>query len=197
MPSIAENLQTLINIKNGLKDALNRQGKAPTNAMGSYAGLIDGLENPERVVYTVTLDGENEVFAQLYGEEKVQLTATPNDIREGSVAITETGVITGEKFIPSYISAHGAKLTPANKPVTLSSYESIYDQIMVTLAPFESSINESVAIRYVSIGDSIYDVTTGSKVSDIKKDIANEQIVLGITPTEKSVLRYFVLREEV
>jgi hypothetical protein len=197
MPSIAENLQTLINIKNGLKEALNRQGKAPTNAMGSYAGLIDGLENPERVVYTVTLDGENEVFAQLHGEEKVQLTATPNDIREGSVAITETGVITGEKFIPSYISRYGKKYVLANSEAVITGAATDYKQIMISIAPFDSSLDASVGINYVSVDDSVYDVNTGLKVASITKDVANDRVNLGVIATEKSVLRYFLVEEEV
>ena len=95
MVTIAEKLQKLLDIKAGLKTALESQSKEPTDNFASYAGLVSGLENPEKVEYFVTADGENKKYAQLVGEEKVDLTATENDIREGKVAIIDDGVATG------------------------------------------------------------------------------------------------------
>lgn len=197
MPTIAENLQTLIDIKADLKGSLTAQGKEVSDSFATYAGAIDALENPDNIEYLLTVDGETAVYAQLHGEEKVDLTATANDIREGSVAVVNSGVITGEKFIPPYVAAYGTKFALADSEATLDGYETNYNQIMLSLAPYDSSINASTAVNYISIGDSLYEVGTGTKVSDITKDVDNDQIFLGITPTAKSVLRFFVVREEV
>lgn len=196
MPTIAENLQTLIDQKAAIKAALESQGKEPTEALGSYAGLIDTLENPEKVVYCVTVDGEDKKFAQLYGEQKVDLTATANDIRIGTTAITDAGYLEGTKVIPAYYVGYGKKIVLADNDVTITNPQYDYKELMITIAPYDTSVNESVSVEYVSIEDSMYEAKSATKISDISKDLINGQVNLGITATEKSVVRYFITREE-
>lgn len=96
MPTIAENLQTLIEQKAAIKEALQNQGKEPTDSLSSYADLIGSLENPDRIIYCLTVDGVNKTYAQLHSEEKVTLTATEDDIRLGTTAITSSGYTEGK-----------------------------------------------------------------------------------------------------
>lgn len=196
MPTIAENLQTLINIKADIKAALESQSKEPTNAMGTYAGLIDGLENPDQVEYCVTVDGENKAYAQLYGEQKVELTATANDVRIGTSVISSEGYMEGEKEIPAYYSSYGKKSISAGG-VAVIPYQAGYKNLMVSIAPYNSSVSASTAIKYVSVENSMYAVDSTTKLSDISVDTENEQINLGITVDVMSILRYIVVREEV
>lgn len=197
MATIQENLQTLRDIKSDLKTSLEAQSKEPTNQFVTYSDLVDSLENPDEITYCVTLDGESKAYAQLHGEEEITLTATANDIRINTSAITDVGYTEGTKEIPSYYSRYGKKLIPAGSEAKLTNHEADYKSLMITIAPLVSTAEESVAVKCVSVEDSIYEATTGTKLSDVTKDINNEIIDLGITVTEKSVLRYFVVREEV
>ena len=197
MATIEENLQALRDIKAGIKTSLENQNKEPTDSFASYSGLVDDLENPDDITYCVTLDGENKAYAQLYGQEEITLTATANDIRINTSAITGNGYTEGEKEIPSYFSSYGYKIVPANSEATLTIHECDYKKLMVTIATYDSSASESVSVDYTSVEDSMYESKSATKVADITKDVDNEVIKLGITVTAKSVLRYFVTREEI
>ena len=196
MATIEENLQTLRDIKAGIKTSLENQNKEPTDSFASYSGLVDDLENPDDITYCVTLDGENKAYAQLYGQEEITLTATANDIRINTSAITGNGYTEGEKEIPAYFSRYGYKIIQSGQEVIITGHETDFKNLMITIATYDSSIDESVSVNYVSIDESVYEAKSTTKLSDIEKDLDNEQIKIGITVTEKSVLRYFVVREE-
>lgn len=196
MATIAENLQTLVDHKAAIKAALENQGKEPTEALGTYAGLIDTLENPEDVTYCVTVDGENKAFAQLYGQEKVTLTATANDIRQNTSAITDTGYTEGTKDIPAYHTETGKKYIAAGKAITLNLDKYDYTYLQVILTKFNSSISNSVEAYAVVIEDAVYQANSTTKLADIAKDDSTQTINLGITADETTVLRYFTMREE-
>lgn len=196
MATIAENLQTLVDHKAAIKAALENQGKEPTEALGTYAGLIDTLENPDEVSYCVTVDGENKAFAQLYGQERVTLTATANDIRQNTSAITDTGYTEGTKDIPAYHTQEGRKVVLAGNDLslTLTDYDYTYLQIIVT--KLAASIGESIEAYAVVINDAVYKTNSTTKLADITKDDNTQTINLGITAEENTVLRYFTMREE-
>ena len=143
MATIAENLQTLVDEKANIKAALETQGKEPTDELKTYAGLIEGLENPDKVEYCVTVDGENKAYAQLYGQEKVQLTATENDIRLGTAAITDSGYTEGSKDIPAYRSDTGRKIVQAGDKLTISTIDTYdYTKMQVIVTDYNTNISE-------------------------------------------------------
>lgn len=196
--TIADKLQKVLDYKNAIKDSLEVKGKEPTESLGTYAGLINELDNEEQVSYVLTnANGTKKVFAQLSSKDPITLTATENDIRQNTSAITNTGYTEGTKEIPSYYSSYGYKFVLAGKEATLVIHEADYKNLMVTIAPYNSSAENSVAIKYASVDNSMYETNSTSKISNITKDTENEEIKLGVTVSEKSVLRYFVVREEV
>lgn len=198
MATIAENLQTLVNNKAAIKAALEKKEKNPSDVLGSYAELIEELDNEEQVSYVLTnADGTQKVYAQLSSKEPVTLTAKANDIRLNTSAITNDGYTEGQKDIPAYYSSYGKKFVLANDEVTLTIHECDYKNLMVTITPYNSSMDESVSVNYASIDDAMYEAKSTTKLSDITVDSENETIHFGITVSEKSVLRYFVVREEV
>lgn len=198
MPTIAENLQTLVDNKAAIKESLTRKGMNPTDKFSTYAGLIDEMDNEEQVSYVLSnADGSHKIYAQLSSKEPVTLTAEANDIRANTTAITNTGYTEGTKDIPAYFSSYGHKLITEGKEATLTIHEADYKNLMVTISPFNSSYDKSTAIKYVSAEDSMYEANSTTKLSDITKDTENETIHLGITVPELSILRYFVVREEV
>lgn len=198
MATIAENLQTLVNNKAAIKAALEKKEKNPSDVLGSYAELIEELDNEEQVSYVLTnADGTQKVYAQLSSKEPVTLTAKANDIRLNTSAITNDGYTEGTKDIPAYYSVYGYKFVQSGTEATITNHETDYKNLIVTITPFNSSVDESVSVNYVSIDDSMYEAKSTTKLSDITKDVENETIHLGITVSELSVLRYFVVREEV
>lgn len=198
MATIAENLQTLVNNKAAIKAALEKKEKNPSDVLGSYAELIEELDNEEQVSYVLTnADGTQKVYAQLSSKEPVTLTAKANDIRLNTSAITNDGYTEGTKDIPAYFSMYGKKIVYENEEATLTNHETDYKNLMVTITPFNSSLDESVEVTYASIDDSMYEAKSTTKISDITVDLDTETIHFGVTVTELSVLRYFVVRKEV
>ena len=198
MATIAENLQTLVNNKAAIKAALEKKEKNPSDVLGSYAELIEELDNEEQVSYVLTnADGTQKVYAQLSSKEPITLTAGANDIRKNTSAITNEGYTEGVKDIPAYFSRYGHKFVQAGTEAIIDNHEIDYESLMVTIAPFNSSWDKSTAIKYVSVENAMYEANSTTKLSDITKDIENETIHLGITVSELSVLRYIVVREEV
>lgn len=156
------------------------------------------FEEAQNVYLLVTEDGEE--FVQLNGQEEVDLTATANDIRLGTTAVTEKGVTTGEKFIPAYHTSQGTKLIRANSMFILSFDDMTYDytQLQAMTAPFNTSLSNSVAIDRVVINDSVYNTGSTEVISTVTKDDENKSINLGITNGDSPyVIRYFTYREEI
>lgn len=198
MATIFENLQTLVEQKAAIKSALEAKGKEPTDKLSTYPELINELDNEEQVSYVLSnADGSQKIYAQLSSREPIKLTARANDIRLNTSAITNEGYTEGTKDIPAYHTSYGYKLLPAGKEVKLTIHDADYKKLMVSIAPFNSSVNESVSVNYTSIDDSVYEAKTTTKVSNITKDLSTETINFGITVTEKSVLRFFIVKEEV
>lgn len=197
MATIAENLQTLVNHKEAIKTALETKGKEPTDKLSTYAGLIDELENEEQITYVLTnADGTKRAYAVKSAEQAIKLTATPNDIRLGTTAVTNAGYTEGEKDIPSYQTIAGKKIIQAGEEVKISQPIYDYTKIQATLANYNTSISDSVEIVASTIDDAVYKAMATTKLSDITKEDSTQSIKLGITAENKSVLRYFIMREE-
>ena len=147
---------------------------------------------------TVILTDENgtEITGVITGSEVV-FTATDNDVRSGMVYASDEGVSTGTKDIPVYYASYGHKIIFANSEATISTLEYDYKNLIVTISTYDTSWNQSLSSTYVSIDNGMYAVGSNVKLSDISIDHDNEQIHLGITVNEKSVLRYFVTKEEI
>lgn len=151
-----------------------------------------------RTVYMIVTE-DSEEFAQLTTQEEVELTATANDIRLGTTAVTEKGVTEGEKFIPSYHTEQGVRVIRSNKPFVLQFDNDLYDytNLQAMTAPFNKSISNSVAVDRVVIEDVVYLPGTTEPISTVTKDDKNKTINFGVTNGDTpSVIRYFTYREE-
>lgn len=199
MATIAENLQTLLDQKAAIKAALENKGKAPTEELGTYAGLIDTLENEEQISYVLTNgDGSARAYAVKSAEEAITLTATENDIRQNTTAITDKGYTEGQKEIPSYNTKIGVRVIEANTDIVLpESKKYDYTEIQATLAIFDTSLSASVQVDRVTVDDALYTANSTTKLADLTKDHENEQVDFGVTNGDKiAVMRYTIIREE-
>lgn len=202
MATIQENLQTLADIKANIKSSLENQNKAPTNSFATYSGLVDGLENPDDITYCVTLDGESKAYAQLHGQEKVTLTATANDIRLNTSAITNEGYTEGKKDIPVYHTTRGAVAVRPNGEFKITSLKDKdrydYTELQCLIAPWNTSIEDSVAVDKSVLYDAVYQAGSTEKLADVIKDVANKVIDLGIANgSTPYVIQYMTCKEEI
>ena len=161
----------------------------------SIIGNMVGGSAPLKTVI-LTDESGNEIATGVVVEQETVFTATDNDVREGMVYAGDSGVSTGSKIIPSYHTSYGYKLVPSGSEVRISIPEYDYTYLMVSVAIYNTSRDQSVITTYTSIDNGMYNVGNNIKIADISVDYDNEQIVLGITVDEKSIVRYLVTREE-
>lgn len=158
---------------------------------------IDGSYDDTQTYILVDESG-NEVPAVLVDEE-VDLTATPNDIRLGAVAVTDDGVVTGEKEIPSYNTIEGYKLIPAGSPIQITNIVNCeYTKLLLVVCAWNTKMSDSVCTEKVVINDNVYEVRSAESISVVIVDPENEIIDLGITNESESpcVIRYITYKEE-
>lgn len=164
----------------------------PSEMIEAVATVLDDM------VYILVDETGNEVPAVLV-EEKVELTAGPNDIRSGTVAVTGAGVVIGEKNIPAYYVTEGYRLISKGSSFETSTLD-YYDftKLQVIICPFSGSLSTSMAAEKVVIGENVYPVNSNESISTVVRDATTRKIKLGITNDSNSicVMRYFTYKEE-
>lgn len=141
-----------------------------------------------------------ELVGVVTGKETV-LTATPNDIRKGKIAGTESGIVEGTKDIPAYRTTSGTRLVLAgsNFSIPLSLYDKYdYTKLQCVIVVQNTSVADSVVTEKVVIDDAVYAVNSTEKLADVTKDDNTKSINLNITNNtdKKYYIRYFTYREE-
>lgn len=144
--------------------------------------------------YILVDEDGNEIPAVLTDEE-VDLTATANDIREGAVAVTDDGVITGKKEIPSYHTFEGYRVVTNGSDFTIPHEKYDYTKFQAIICAFNTSLMDSVAAKKIAVYDKVYNVDSTESLSSITKD--DGWIDLGIINDSgrTCILRYFMYKE--
>lgn len=156
-----------------------------------------GHETPHDTYILYDSEG-NEVVATFVDQETV-FTATANDIREGMVAASEDGVVTGTKVIPSYHTSEGYVAIMPNSTFVIKNLAILYDftKLQALICPYAGSVPDSVATEKVAINDNIYKVNSTELVATIVKDSDNQCINFTIVNESDKpyILRYFTYKE--
>lgn len=198
----AELLTQLVNTKKSLVDKLKAKG-ADASFNEPFADLVNKVSalDTERPSTYILRDAEGtELVATVVGEETI-FTATANDIRAGKVAATDTGVVTGEKVIPSYNTTEGVKIVTAGSKykITNLDYMDLYKftKLQAIICDFNSSLSNSVAANKVSINGKVYDVKSVIALSTVTVNETDKTIDLGIINETDSpkILKYFTYKE--
>ena len=146
-----------------------------------------------------TPDGQ-EIPAVLVKEETV-FTATENDIREGKIAGTENGAITGQKVIPAYHTSSGVKVVQAGKALAVSLANELelhkYTKFEAIICAYNTSLANSVAAEKVVIEDKVYPVNSVAALSTITKDDTTQSVAFGIVNngSKPLLIRYMTYKE--
>ena len=190
-------LEKAASSKKTLADTLVEKGeeaseKEPLNDLHEKAG------NYIPKSYIFVDENGNEIAGALVSQETV-FDATVNDVREGKVFATETGVKTGEKFIPSYIVHEGYAVVMPNTAFVIKSLGEYYDftKLQALFCPYNGSIPNSVAVEKVVINESVYSVNSTDILATVEKDSENQHINFAVTNTSNIpyLLRYFTYKE--
>lgn len=172
-----------------------KTGKEDLLTLEQMATEISAIDTQAKTYILVDEDG-NEIPAVLV-DEPVEITATANDIRLGTTAVTNDGVTTGTKEIPSYHTSFGWKIVTAGSKciITIPDYD--YTKLQVVLCLFNSSMSDSVAVEKVVIDNKVYPVRSTENESVVTVDTANERIDLGIVNDSGKpyILRYSSYKE--
>lgn len=162
------------------------------NMIGSYS----------QIGKTFTLvDEAGAEFVGVVTDKEVLLTANAeNDIREGTVAVTDDGIVTGSKVIPSYHTNHGARLIAAGGDFTirlekLDCYD--YTNFHGIICSWNTNLSNSVAADRIVVLDAVYPVLSTEIISNVTKDSDSKSIIFGITNNTGSpcVVRYMTYKE--
>lgn len=162
-------------------------------------GNMIGGSAPLKTVILTDENG-NEITGVVTGSEVI-FTATDNDVREGMVYASDSGVSTGTKDIPIYRTTAGfwSVLPGESFAIPLSGFNKYdYTKLQCIITPFNTKFADSVAAEKVVINDSVYPTGSTEKISDVTKNAETKSIDLNITNTTESnyYIRYFTYREE-
>lgn len=159
------------------------------------AAKVLGIETTPETIILVDENG-HEVAAVLT-DEVVQLTATANDIRLGTTAVTSDGVIEGTKEIPIYHSTEGAKYVSNGSKFILRITNHEYTKLQAIICSFNTSMTDSVAAQKVILGDKVYPVQSVEEESTVTVNTETGYIDFGITNEsgKPCLIRYFTFKE--
>lgn len=160
---------------------------------------IGGSGGAPKALILKNEDG-TEIPIVLVGSETV-FTANANDIREGKIAATSYGKVTGTKVIPTFHTSEGYKIITANGEmiIKLPSPLNLYDftKLQVLVCDFNVSLSDSVSTSKVSIDGKVYEVLSSQAISEVGINASEQYITLGITNASDKpcILRYFTYKE--
>lgn len=167
--------------------------------MSVYGNATGGFGFPK--TFMLTDEDGNEIVAGVVTKQEAVFTANPaEDIREGKVAATGDGVVTGSAIIPNYETTEGYQIIPAGSAFSIMlSYRECYDytRLQVIICDYNNSILDSVSTEKVSIEDMVFEVGSTTSLSTVIKDSETKSINLGISnDTDKNkIMRYFTYKE--
>jgi hypothetical protein len=147
---------------------------------------------------------EDEKGNQLVGvvtEQEQIFTATDNDVREGMVYASDSGVSTGSKNIPAYRTTCGRiGIMPGESvSIPLSQYDKYdYTELQCIVAKFNTTLLDSVVVDKIVIKSKVYEPASTSSVADVLKNETTKSIDLNIINNNDDdiVVHYFTYREE-
>lgn len=161
--------------------------------------MIEEVKDILNATTFILVDKDGNEYPAVYVDSDVVITATPNDIRKGTTAITAEGVIEGEKVIPAYHTTEGYRIIPADSVFTIPILTSSYDftKLQAIICPFNGNIEGSVFSEKVVIGENVYPVSSNNVLATVSRNDRTLSIDLNITNDSNApaVLRYFTYKE--
>lgn len=162
-----------------------------------YGNMVGGGSAPLKTVKLVDENGV-ELVGVVVDQEVVFTANAAEDIREGKVAATDAGIVTGSAFIPNYKTCEGTKLVLNGNSFSLFMAENYdYTKLQAVICSFNTNLLNSVSTEKVVINDNVYTVQSTEVLSSVTKDPTNTSINFGIKNTSGNpcLVRYFMYKE--
>lgn len=163
-----------------------------------YGSATGGFGIPK--TFVLTDKNGNEFTGVVTGQKTVFTANAAQDIRQGKVAATDAGIVTGSAIIPNYETSTGQKLVKSGSSFKLClSKNNAYDytELQCIICPFNSSMDDSVSAERVVIGDNVYGVNSTAIVAAVTKNKNEKSIDFNLTNTTDIpyIIRYFTYKE--
>lgn len=191
----------LIDKIKAIADAIrNKTGTNDPMTLDEMAESIEYLDGDGGPMQTFFLVDENGHEMQAFlTEEEVELNATPNDIRIGMTAVTDTGVTVGEKEIPGYITTQGKREVKAGQALEIPMYSDkyLYNKLLVIICNYNTSLVNSVEAVMTVMDDTVYAVGSITPLSSVTMNSEKQSIDLGLVNTsDKTMVMHYVTIKE-
>lgn len=163
-----------------------------------YGNAVGGTA-PIKTLKIVDEDGAE--FVGVVVDNEVIFTANAEeDIREGKVAATNAGIVTGSAVVPNYHTTEAVDIILPGEPLSMIlSGHDLYDytKLQVLICLFNTSLSNSVSVQKTVINDNVYIPGSVDSVSEVIKNSSLKSIDLGITNDTDApiILRYFTYKE--
>lgn len=181
----------------GLANAL----RSVTGETRSYTPteMIDAVTNiMETGTYILVDEAGNEIPA-VFVENEMRFNATANDIRIGTIAVTDSGVTEGTKEIPGYVTEEGYRKILSGDALVIPMYSNMceFTKLQAIICKFNTTPDDSVAAEKVSIAGKVYPVSATNSLSDVKVDNQNRTIDFSLMNNSDHpvIVRYFTYKE--
>lgn len=180
-------------IAEAIRDKTGKEESMTLEQMVTEIGAID----TQAKTYILVDDDGNE-YAAVLVDEPVEITATANDIRLGTTAVTRDGVTEGTKRIPSYETEEGYKLIPDGHEFKLTGIDKYdYTKLLAVICVWNTNMSNSVAAEKVVINNNVYVSGSTEIVSTVTSNADTKCIDFGLTNDSDSfrIIRYITYKE--
>lgn len=150
----------------------------------------------------ILIDENGNELTGVVVDEEVIFTADPNtDIRDGKVAATDVGVVTGTTTIPNYETTQGFCVVAPGSTFEISTLKNnnIYDYsfLQCIIVLYSTDVNNSVNAEYVVINDAMYEVKNETPLSSVTKNMEDKIINFNIINNSENIylIKYVTYRE--
>jgi hypothetical protein len=162
--------------------------------------MIEEVKNILDATTFILVDTDGNEYPAVYVDSDTVCTATANDIRKGSVAITPEGVIEGTKEIPTYRAVEGYEVVKSgrNVDIFLCSDMCQYTVLQAIVCRYGTGMKDSVSSEKVVIDGLVYNVGSTEVLSTVAVDVDTQTIKLGINNDSESpvIVRYMIIKED-
>lgn len=163
-----------------------------------YGNAVGGITGYGKT-FILTDENGNELTGVVTGEEVIFTADPTTDIREGKVAATDIGVVTGATTIPNYETSRGNVFITSGAEFKISalSDEHQYTFLQCIITKFNTTVNDSTQAEYVVISDAVYRTNSTEKLCDVSINQDDKTVDFNFTNDTEDIylIRYVTYKE--
>lgn len=162
-----------------------------------YGNATGGFGMPKMIEI---VDDNGNTLVGAVTDSEVVFDATRDDVKAGKTFASADGVQEGIDT-RTYRTTHATQLVLPGEDfsIPLEDNEKYnYTKFQAMIAEFNTTISDSISVEKVSLNDSVYNVNSTTKLSDITKNATSKSIDLNITNNTDNtyIVHYNTYKEE-